>query len=96
MLPRLEMPRLPTSGMLARDQTKPGTKILGFGKAAGITDGGDQTGGVQNTNARNGGQPPRGRVIARQFDDLSVQPLDPGIEIAPFGTHFADQLPQAP
>ncbi|ANI80155.1 hypothetical protein EP837_03773 (plasmid) [Sphingobium sp. EP60837] len=41
-----------------------------------------------------GREPPRRLIIASQFDEFTVQSLDPGIKFAPFGTQFAYQLKQ--
>lgn len=78
--------------MLTWNQAEPCTQIPGFGETAGITHRGDKGCCVQHANAGDGGEAPCSSIIARQFDELPVQTLDPGIEFSPFCTQFAYQL----
>jgi len=67
----------------------------GFGEAAGIAQSGDQGCRVQNANAGDGRETLRGRIIARQAEDLAIQTLNLGIEFAPLGTQMVDEMAQS-
>src|SRR4051812_44358048 len=74
---------LASGRMLPRRQTEPRREIPASGERRSVANGGNEGGGVDDTDARNGGQPPCLVVHPCELRKLVVIRLDPTIQLRP-------------
>ncbi len=81
--------------MLPWHEAEPSAQVPRAPERRGIFDGGDQGGCIEHADAGDRDKPALGIVLARQFDELAAQGLDPRIKRSPLGTGIGDELMNA-
>src|SRR5215203_6805164 len=86
-----EEPGLAARRRLTRDEAEPSGKITGSAERLACADRCDQRRRVESAEARDGGKPTRGGVLASTRYELGRKRLDATIQLAPLQAHVLDQ-----